>query len=351
MVKGPRKPPKPLLTEDKAPLRSGRLRPRDPEQPRLLFDPMPDRVEPCLAVLKNRPPKGSEWSYDIKWDGYRISVHRELSKVRILTRGGFDWTERFPAIASAAAALGPATFILDGEAVVLDEMGRSDFGLLQGSLGGRTGKHPAATALMFAFDLMYLDGHDLRKLEFAARRHILEDLLDEATGAIRLSEEINEDPERLIEHACALGLEGIIGKHRDRPYRPGKTGDWIKIKCVQRESFAILGYELSSAMPDGFGSLLLGALRGGEYVYVGSVGTGFTHQQARALRKQLDKLKTNKPVIRFKEKTRIATDPGPIAEIDFRGWTSDGKLRHASFKGLRDPEDAAAVYSLDVGDA
>ena len=314
---------------------------------------MPDRVEPCLAVLKNRPPKGPEWSYDIKWDGYRISVHRELSKVRILTRGGFDWTARFPAIASAAAALGPATFILDVEAVVLDEMGRSDFGLLQGSLGGWTGKQPVGTALMVAFDLMYLDGHDLRKLEFSARQHILEDLLDEATGAgaIRLSEEINEDPERLIEHACALGLEGIIGKHRDRPYRPGKTGDWIKIKCVQRESFAILGYELSSAMPNGFGSLLLGALKGSEYVYVGSVGTGFKHQQARALRKQLDKLKTNKPPIRFKEKNRIATSPALRAEIDFRGWTSDKELRHASFKGVRDPEDAGAVYSLEAGDA
>jgi len=104
-------------------------------------------------------------------------------------------------------------------------------------------------------------------------------------------------------------------------------------------------------MPDGFGSLLLGALKGGEYVYVGSVGTGFKHQQARALRKQLDKLKTKKPVIRFKEKNRIATSPALIAEIDFRGWTSDKKLRHASFKGVRDSEDAGAVYSLDAGDA
>lgn len=351
MVKGPRKPSQPLLTDDKAPLRSGRLTLRDPKQPRLLFDPMPDRVEPCLAVLKTRPPTGDEWSYDIKRDGYRIAVHRELSGVRILTRGGHDWTSRFPAIAQAATALGPATFILDGEAAVLDELGRSDFGLLQSSLGGRSGKKSAGTALMFAFDLLYLDGHDLMMLDFAARRYILEDRLDDATGAIRLSEEIDEDPERLIEHACALGLEGIIGKHRDRPYRSGKTGDWIKIKCVQRESFAIIGYELSSAMPDGFGSLLLGALNGGEYAYVGSVGTGFKHQQARALRKQLDKLKTRQPAVRFQEKPRVATAPTLIAEIDFRGWTSDKKLRHASFKGLRDPEDAGAIYSLDAGDA
>ncbi|MGI2036258.1 non-homologous end-joining DNA ligase [Rhizobium panacihumi] len=347
MTKRPRKPPQPLLNEENAPLQSRRVKRRDPEQPQLLFDPMPARIEPCLAKLAARPPSGPQWSWDIKWDGYRIAVHREPNRARILTRGGHDWTYRFPGIEAAALALGPATFILDGEAVMMDEQGRSDFGLLQATLGGRGSKTPAGPAVMMAFDLLYLDGHDLTGTEFSTRRHLLDDLLEGEVGSIRLSEEFHADPDVLIEHACKHGLEGIIGKNRDQPYRPGRTGDWIKVKCVQRESFAIVGFEPSRAAPDGFASLLLAALNGTEYVYVGSVGTGFKETQARSLRKQLDKLaRTKVPPIRFGE-GRIATAPRLIAEIEFRGWTNDRKLRHAAFKGIREEADAGDIFSLE----
>lgn len=349
MTKRPRKPSKPLLIDESAPLQSRPVKRRDPKQPHLPFDPMPERVEPCLALLKSKPPQGDEWSYEIKWDGYRLAVHIEPTGVRIITRGGHDWTHRFPAIADAATSLGPTTMILDGEAVVLNEQGRSDFGLLQRSLGasGRAaGKLPSRDSILYAFDLLYLDGHDLRGLEYAARRHLLEDALDEQVGAIRISEEFDADPDDFLAHACRLGLEGIIAKHRDRPYRPGRTGDWLKIKCIQSDSFAIIGYEPSTALPGAIASLLLGARYRDGYKYVGSVGTGFKHDEARRLKKMLDKIKTRVPVDRVPGKSLVMTGPMYVAEIEYRAWTNDGKLRHASFKGLRDLEDVVDIYRL-----
>lgn len=262
MTKRPRKPPKPLLLDENQPLQSRPVKRRDPDQPRLPFDPMPERVEPCLALLKSKPPRGDDWSYEIKWDGYRLAVHVEPSVVRIITRGGLDWTRRFPAIADAAKAFMPMTMILDGEVVVLDEQGRSDFGLLQNSLGAggkQGGKLPSRNSLLYAFDLLYLDGHDLRNTEYRVRRHLLEDVIPREEGAIRLSEEFEDYPDALLEHACRLGLEGIIAKHLDRPYRSGRTGDWLKIKCVQSDSFVIIGYEPSTALPGAIASLLLAA--------------------------------------------------------------------------------------------
>ncbi|WP_259671892.1 non-homologous end-joining DNA ligase [Rhizobium sp. NLR17b] len=317
---------------------------------------MPDRVEPALAELKAHPPKGDQWSWELKWDGYRLAVHIEPQGVRILTRRGHDWTHRFPDIAEAARALGPATMIIDGEAVVLDDEGRPDFGLLQQSLGasGKSAGNRASDAILYAFDLIYLDGHDLRGVEYRSRRHLLEDTLSGSTGdvngAIRLSETINADPVVLLENVCRLGLEGIVGKNLDQPYRSGRTGDWVKVKCVQSEAFLIVGYEPSTASPGGFGSLVLAAYRGHDIVHVGSVGTGFKQAEMDRLRKTLDQLrwKRKQPPVSFAEKADIVwVEPTLIAEIEFRAWTGDGKLRHASYKGLRERQDNADVYRLD----
>lgn len=217
---------------------------------------MPDRIEPCLALLKPLPPTGSDWIYEVKWDGYRQAIHIEPTGVRIITRGGHDWTDCFPAIAEAAKKLGVRSAILDGEAVVLDEHGRSDFGALQKSLGGRGGKKASTASILYAFDLLYFNGHDLTGTELSVRRHLLADLLDGADGSIRFSENVAGDPTELLATAC-LGLEGIIAKHRDRPYRSGRTGDWLKIKCIQSESFMIVGYEQSSAPVAGSGAFCL----------------------------------------------------------------------------------------------
>ncbi|MGO7568728.1 non-homologous end-joining DNA ligase [Rhizobium ruizarguesonis] len=346
MTKSPK--PKPLLQDADKPVRSRPRKQRDPAQPNLPLDPLPDRIEPCLALLKARPPKGDDWVYEIKWDGYRLAVHIEPTGIRILTRGGYDWTHRFPAIQQAALWLPVGTAILDGEAVVLDEQGRSDFGLLQQSLGGRGGKKISSDAIFMAFDLLYFDGHDLRDSELDMRRHLLEDLVPAGEeGDIRLSEEIEADGDQLLASACEHGLEGIIAKRRDAPYRSGRLGDWLKIKCVQSDSFAIIGYERSTVARAGIGRLLLAARKGKKLVYVGGVGTGFNERNAYELREKLDGLITPAPAAVVDRKAAIFVKPELVAEIEYRAWTHDGKLRHASYKGLRDRVDGADVYGMD----
>ncbi|OWV87376.1 ATP-dependent DNA ligase [Rhizobium sp. N122] len=349
MTKPPRTPSKPLLGDVDAPIRSKARRRRDPAQPQLLLDPMPARIEPCLALLKPRPPKGPQWTYEVKWDGYRLALHIEPTSVRILTRGGHDWTERFPAILAEARRLPVSTAILDGEAVVLDAQGRSDFGMLQQSLGGRGGKRSSRDAIFMAFDLLYFDGHDLTGTELSSRRHLLEGLVPpDREEAIRLSEEIEADGEQLLRIACEHDLEGIIAKRMDTPYRSGRLGDWVKIKCVQSDGFVIVGYEKSAASFGGIGRLLLAARKGKELIYVGGVGTGFNERSASELREQMDELIIGKPAVDTgRKRDAVFVRPKLVAEIEYRAWTHDRKLRHASYKGLREAADGAEIYAFE----
>lgn len=216
---------------------------------------------------------------------------------------------------------------------------------MQRSLGGRGGKRSSTESVFFAFDLLYFDGHDLSGTELSVRRRLLVGFLDDPTGAIQSSEEVFGDG-ALLEKACSMGLEGIIAKHRDRPYRSGRTGDWLKIKCLQSESFMIVGYEQSLTARGGLGSLLLAGRKGHDWIYVGSVGTGFNTKDAEYLRKTLDRLKTSKPAVPLKGKNLVFAQPTLIAEIECRGWTHDGSLRHASYKGLREVQDNAAVSDM-----
>ncbi|MDQ0468928.1 non-homologous end-joining DNA ligase [Labrys wisconsinensis] len=321
----------------------------DPAQPALALDPMPTRIEPCLALLAPKLPTGADWAYEVKLDGYRLAVHVEPSGVRLLTRAGHDWTHRFPAIADAARALGPATLILDGEAVVLDGEGRSDFGLLQRALGGGGGTRAAVEAVLYAFDLLYADGRDIGRMPLAERRQMLETIVPAGgSGAIRLSEEIAAGGEALLRAACKQGLEGVVAKHRDRPYRSGRHDDWLKVKCAQSDSFAVIGYEPSATLPGAIDSLVLAARRGDALVHVGEVGIGFTQLSAWALREELDRIRTGKPQLPIKDRRIVWVKPVRVAEIEHRGWTKDGTLRHPSFKGLRDEADAAGVCRIDA---
>lgn len=336
---------KPLLRDDQI-AKSAPRKTRDPAQPNLPFDAIPDRIEPALALLRSKAPSGSDWTFEVKFDGYRVAVHIEPNGIRILTRGGHDWTSRFPTIAEAARDLGVGSAILDGEAVVLDNRGRSDFSALQRSFGGRSGKRVSTEAVFFAFDLLYFDGHLLTNTELSVRRHLLTDFLDGATGAIQLSEEVDGDGDKLLETARSHGLEGIIAKNRESKYRSGRTGDWLKIKCVQSESFIVVGYEQSSVARGGIGSLLLAARQRNDWKYVGSVGTGFKERDAIDLKRMLDKLATKSPAVPMQGKRLVFSQPTLIAEVDFRGWTTDGHLRHASYKGLREKQDNASVYEF-----
>lgn len=299
-------------------------------------------------MLKSKPPEGPEWSYEIKWDGYRAVIHIEPTGIRILTRGGHDWAHRFPEIEKGARQLGVASAIIDGEAVMYDDQGRSDFNLLQQSLGGRAGKKVSAAQFM-AFDLLYLDGHDLTNTELRVRRHLLAELIGDQEAPIRFSSAFEASGEQVFRAALEHGLEGIVAKHLEKPYRSGRQNDWVKVKCVATESFFIVGYERSRA--GGFRSLLLGAYRGDRVVYVGSVGTGFKRDEAAQLRSMLDMLpwKRKQPPVHYLGKRDVVWIlPTLIAEINFRGWTSDGKLRHPSYKGLREIQDNAEVYQFGI---
>jgi len=307
---------------------------------------LPERVEPCLALAVGKPPAGPDWLFEVKWDGYRLAVHIEAEQVHIITRGGHDWTHRFPTIAAAAAELDVQSAILDGEAVVLDERGGASFQALQQALGGRGGKRHAKEAILYAFDLLYLDGYDLRELPLEDRRTMLSHVLDDAPPGLRVSEELDVPGAELLERACALGLEGIIAKRRSSPYRSGRGGEWQKIKCVLSETFLIIGYEPSTIALSGIGRLLLAARKGDGLAYVGGVGMGFTYMAGTALRRQLEKLRTPKPPFPLKRKGAHWISPELPAEIDFRGWTDGSKLRHASFKGLREEAEMGEIYEL-----
>ncbi len=273
--------------------------------------------------------------------------NRTDTGVRIITRGVHDWTSYFPAITAAAKALGPSTMILDGEAVVLDDKGLPNFGFLQQALGGRRATRAAREAIFYAFDLLYFDGHDLTGLELSSRRHMLTTLLSDRPGdAIRLSETIEADGESMLRNACARGLEGIIAKDKHSPYRSGRRGDWLKIKCSNSESFAVIGYEPSQKVRGSIASLLLAARKDEKLVYVGNVGTGFSAKLARDLRIQLDTMRTPQPASPVKGKGLVFVQPTLLAEVNFSTWTHDGNLRHPSFKGIREVADHAEVYEL-----
>lgn len=349
MVKRPSTPPRstPLLRDAERPLRGGRRRPRDPAQPALALDPMPSRVEPCLAELVPKPPTGPRWAYEVKWDGYRIAIHKDHNDVRVVTRGGHDWTKRFPAIVASARQLPVGNAILDGEAVVLDEVGRSDYNALVADLGGPTSSKASHRSIMMTFDLLYFDGHDLTGVEQRSRRHLLEGLVPpEETGSIQLSQEIEGDGAAIFKVACQHQLEGIIAKDRDAPYRSGRTGDWKKIKCVASDGFMILGYERGSGY-GGIGRLLMAAMDGDQLRYVGGVGTGLSSRSAAILKKEMQKLVISRPAVSTgRKREAVWLKPVLIAEVEYRGWTADRKLRHGSYKGLRDPDENGDVFQL-----
>lgn len=309
---------------------------------------MPRRVDPCVATLVDKPPKGPEWAFEVKWDGYRLAVHVEPGEVRAITRGGYDWTKKFGTIAAEARELGNASMILDGEAVVLDEQGRSDFGLLQRAVGKKPSLHEPSEIIFYAFDLLYLDGHDLRALPLAERRRRLEPIVAGRTGAIRFSEEVHADGAEFFRAACELGLEGIIAKRRDKPYHSGRRPEWLKIKCARRDTFVIVGYE-PSTMPGAIGRLLLAAKKGGVLVYVGGCGTGWSNKESVQLRELLDAIPADRPPLALKRKGAIFSEPLLVATIEYRAWTQDGKLRHPSFKGVHQrDDDRLPLFSIDA---
>ncbi|RQP04560.1 MAG: DNA ligase D [Paracoccus sp. BP8] len=307
--------------------------------------PMPGFVEPMLATLVSAAPQGERWLHEIKFDGYRLLARIEAGRVKLLTRSGLDWTARFgKAVPAALRDLPVGAAILDGELVVESDAGASDFSALQADLSaGRADRF-----VFYAFDLLHLDGYDLRAVPLVERKALLARLLGEAAGVLRLSSHFEESGALVLRHACRLSLEGIVSKLRDSPYRAGRGRSWVKSKCSARQEFVVAGYVPSSVSRRAIGSLILGVYENGELQHVGRVGTGFSGAVAEDLFRRLDRMRIPKSPFAARltaEEARQAryVRPELVAEVEFRAWTADGHLRHASFRGLREDKPATEI--------
>jgi bifunctional non-homologous end joining protein LigD len=300
--------------------------------------PLPDFVPPSLATLRASAPGGESWVHEIKFDGYRIQAHLDDGAVRLLTRKGLDWTDKFPNIAAAVAKLAAKTALIDGEVVVEDENGISSFSALQAALKA----HDRERFVYYVFDLLHRDGRNLAELPLIERKAELAGLVGKGRGPIRYSEHFENDGAAVLRRACDMGLEGIVSKRAEAPYRGGRSEAFLKIKCANAQEFVVGGYSPSSVLQNAIGALVIGYYDKGRLVYAGRIGTGYTRALAKDLWKRLHPLEIDKPPfdqIPHAEARRRDVhwvEPKVVIESHFRGWTADGLVRQAAFKGVRE---------------
>lgn len=291
--------------------------------------------KPQLATLVKDAPNGDEWLHEIKYDGFRIGCFIRSSGVRLITRNGKDWTTAFSQIAEAARKLKVRDALLDGEVCVVLPDGRTSFQALQNAAGS------GGTLVYFVFDLLALDGQSIGPMPLEERKARLRKLLGaRKTGRVRYAEHVEGRGADFFQAACRTGLEGIISKRRDQPYREGRSSDWVKTKCTNRQEFVIGGFTEPQGMRAGLGALLIGYYNRGKLVPAGKVGTGFSHKFAVDLRKRLDALEQKScpfepPPARAISRGAHWVKPVLVCEVEFTEWTSDGNIRHPSFQGLR----------------
>jgi bifunctional non-homologous end joining protein LigD len=306
---------------------------------------MPGDITPQLATLADKPPDGAEWLHEIKYDGYRLLARIEKGRARLLTRNGLDWTTKFSALAHAIAALPVETALIDGELVALAADGTTSFADLQERIAtGRTDD-----LVFFAFDLLYRDGYDLTGAVLEDRKAALAEIVPHGSaGMIRYSDHQQGRGAEFYRQACQYDLEGTIAKRRDKPYRPGRSADWLKIKCLNRDEFVIVGFTDPERSRQGFGALLLGYYEpSGQLRYAGRVGTGFDGARLIELRRRLDAVERAAPAVTLpkgvSKKGVHWTEPRLVAEVQYSRWTADAILRHASFQGLREDKNPEEV--------
>jgi bifunctional non-homologous end joining protein LigD len=303
-----------------------------------------------LATLVEEPPPGAEWLHEIKLDGYRL-LGFSVRGVRCLrTRNGKDWTAKFPSLSASLQKLKVTDAVLDMEAVVVDNKGKSSFQALQAALGANPD-----LVIAYVFDLLYLNGKDLTKRPLRERKERLHALLSKSKGAaaLRYSEHIEGHGGEMLAKACGMGLEGIVSKQADASYLPGRQRSWLKSKCAQRQEFIIIGYSDARKGERALGALYLGYRTNGKLNYAGKVGTGFSMKSARSLAERLENISVREPVLTWagaggglpkREWQSIHwVKPVLLCEVDFTEWTKDGQLRHPSFQGLREDKDADDV--------
>ena len=330
------------LAEPEAPAKPVRARKPKPIRAAVLKGarqaPLPPSIRPQLATPAARPPDGEEWLHEIKFDGYRTIARIDRGAVRLCTRTGLDWTDRYGVLIEGFRGLACQQALIDGEIVVQDERGIASFAALQDALAeGRTHE-----LIFFAFDLMYLDGYDLTEVPLLERKQALEELFDPVVGSttpLQISEHVVGHGRDFFGQASQLGLEGVISKRADAPYQQARTRSWLKIKCRQSDEFMVVGYSPSEAA-GGIGALLLAERDDDGVRYVGRVGTGFSMTEMKSLHARLEALRTKKATVALppeerRRKELVWVRPALIAEVEYGNRTADGILRHAVYRGLR----------------
>ena len=299
--------------------------------------PLPAFTEPQLCTLVDTVPTGSAWLHEVKYDGYRALVAVAGGTAKVYTRNGLDWSDKFPGIAEAAAALDVRSALIDGEIVAFKD-GRPDFSTLKDAIGS------GGDMTMFAFDLLALDGEDLTALPTVERKARLQAIVGD-DARLHYAEHVVGSGEQLLDKMCAERLEGVVSKRADAPYRAGRSSDWLKTKCTRRQEFVIVGW-LPSTKKRGFKSLLLGVHEDGKLRYAGKVGTGFTQTLMAELHAKLDaRARKTATVDAPRAMVRGAhwVRADLVAEIAFTETTPDGLLRHPSFLGLRGDKPAREI--------
>ena len=310
----------------------------------------PGFIEPCHPTERARPPSGGNWIHEIKADGYRAQVHLRDGKATVYSRRGYDWTETFASIAKAAEALPVRHAVLDGEAIVQDARGVADYHALRRELARKR----RGNLTYYAFDLLYLDGEDLRQKPLLERKQKLKALVAKAPRFL-LADHLEAEPEEIYAQGCKMGLEGIVSKKRDAPYRSGRQDLWIKAKCKKSGSFPIIAFvEKLGATPRRMASFYIGRWEDGRLLYAGKVQSGYTYEEARAVREWLDPLITGKSPLHKPIKKPKATWVAPQieAEVEYGAVTDDRVLREPVFKALREdlqPRPAAARLARSGG--
>jgi bifunctional non-homologous end joining protein LigD len=293
--------------------------------------------QPQLASLVTTPPSGGDWCHEIKYDGYRIGCRIAGGTITLMSRNGKDWTAAFPEIVEAASRLDTDDALVDGEVAIVLADGRTSFQALQNALSSKTTRE---SLVYIVFDLLRLDHADLRREPLAQRKAQLASLVGRSTGRIRYSDHMSGDGRAVLAEACRVGLEGIVSKRLDKPYRAGRSSDWVKSKCSRRQEFVIGGFTDPEGSRAGLGALLVGHYQANRLIFAGKVGTGFTHAGALELRRTLDALAQGQSPFDPLPPRAIArrahwVRPRLVCEVSFTEWTGDGMIRHPVFNGLR----------------